>query len=147
MVIISSLVSCHMVAQAYILTILSAGLIIEAESAIADRLVIEGCEFSNFWYLFILSLNLLVSKDALSCLQCADPRATRRGCGVRARVVICDPSVYFIGNGTPRRPNDKNHIDLLNPFLPALVRTGCPITNGSLFQGSTAQPLDHLAGK
>jgi hypothetical protein len=27
------------------------------------------------------------------------------------------------------------------------VCTGCLITNGSLFQGSTAQPLDHLAGK
>jgi hypothetical protein len=25
--------------------------------------------------------------------------------------------------------------------------TGCPITNGSLFQGPTAQPLDLLAGK
>jgi hypothetical protein len=27
------------------------------------------------------------------------------------------------------------------------THTGCPITNGSLFQGPTAQPLDHLAGK
>jgi hypothetical protein len=25
--------------------------------------------------------------------------------------------------------------------------TGCPRTNGSLFQGSTAQPPNHLAGK
>jgi hypothetical protein len=31
-------------------------------------------------------------------------------------------------------------------FLLAIIRiTGCPITNGSLFQGSTAQPLDQLA--
>jgi hypothetical protein len=34
----------------------------------------------------------------------------------------------------------------LNPMKLDLL-TGCLITNGSLFQGSTAQPLDHLAGK
>jgi hypothetical protein len=27
------------------------------------------------------------------------------------------------------------------------IYTGCLITNGSLFQGSTAQPLDHLGEK
>jgi hypothetical protein len=28
-----------------------------------------------------------------------------------------------------------------------LIHTGSPITNGSLFQGSSAQPLDHLNRK